>query len=172
MTSPLRFLFCFLSLVSTALSIGQNATITFNATQGPLSLASAGSSVQIIADETEWPAVLRVANDLAADFGRVTGTNGSMTLMNGTAPTVYNASMILNVTNLTNFAKPGSSSAAKGGTIIAGTIGNSSIIDSLVSTGKIDVSSISGTWEAFVSTVVADPLPGVPFALVIAGTSK
>ena len=55
--------------------------------------------------------------------------------------------------------------------IIAGTIGNSTIIDRLAQQKKIDVSKIKGTWEAYVSTVVKNPMPGVAEAVVIAGWS-
>lgn len=54
--------------------------------------------------------------------------------------------------------------------IIAGTIGNSDIIDSLIASGKLDVSAIEGKWESFISEVVNSPVPGVPKAMVIAGS--
>lgn len=176
--SPLLSLLCCTTLVS---AIGQNATISFSSTSSSYELASAGSVVQIIADQADWPAVLRVADDLAVDFGRVTGTNGSVTLTNSTtgynvsaydagtdfSTNPHNASVIFNITGTTSFVME--ASGAEGGTIITGTIGNSSLIDQLITAGKIDVSTINGTWEAFVSTVVLDPMPGVSTALVIAG---
>lgn len=55
--------------------------------------------------------------------------------------------------------------------IIAGTLGSSDVITELVAAGKIDVSAISGKWEAFVSQVVESPLPGVEKAMVIVGRS-
>ena len=79
---PLRPLLSLLSVASTALAIGQNATIAFNASVGSYELASGGSSVQIMADTNDWPAVLKAANDLSQDFGRVTGSNGSVILSN------------------------------------------------------------------------------------------
>jgi hypothetical protein len=57
----------------------------------------------------------------------------------------------------------------KGGAIIAGTLGKSSIIDRLVAEGKLDVAAIEGAWEAYVSTTVSDPIPGVAEAMVVAG---
>lgn len=179
-TSLLHLLFLVPKVV---LGVGQKTIIAFNSTTGSLDLASGGSSVQIIADQADWPAVLRAANDLALDFGRVTGTNGSLTMMNGTdsynissynAGTGFsevpnNASMIFNITGLSSFERP-SYNNNKGGVILAGTIGNSSVIDNLIASGRIDVSAIQGTWEAFISKVVFEPLPGVASALVIAGT--
>lgn len=180
----LRPFLSLLSLASTALALGQNATIAFNASAGSLELASGGSSVQIIADSNDWPAVLRAANDLSADFGRVTGTSGSVMLSNTSDTTgisaynagtlfsnnPHNASMIFNITGLNSFAM--TASGAKGGIIIAGTIGNSSLIDGLIANGKIDVSAINGTWEAFTSTVVSNPMEGVEQALIIAGSDR
>ncbi|TKA64698.1 hypothetical protein B0A55_11188 [Friedmanniomyces simplex] len=135
-------------------------------------LASSGSAVQIFAEQDDWPAVLRVCDDLATDFGRVTGLNGTVSLLqNGTSPSL-NSSMIFNVTGKTTYQMGGSSYGSKGGFIIAGTVGNSTIIDGLVKAGKIDVSAIEGTWEAYVSAMVADPMPGVSQAMVIAGSDR
>ncbi|THY08464.1 hypothetical protein D6D03_01081 [Aureobasidium pullulans] len=181
---PLRPLLSLLSVASTALAIGQNATVAFNASAGSLNLASGGSSVQIMADSKDWPAALKAAHDLSQDFGRVTGTNGSVILSNNSdtsgvpaynagsyfSGNPNNASMIFNITGLTTFAT--TAPGAKGGVIIAGTIGNSSLIDTLIQSGKIDVSAINGTWEAFTSTVVSNPMEGVDVALVIAGSDR
>lgn len=54
--------------------------------------------------------------------------------------------------------------------IIAGTIGNSSVIDALVSAGKLDVAAIEGQWESFTTQLVEEPVPGCPKAVVIAGS--
>lgn len=173
-------LLCFIPYV---LGLGQKATISFDANANSLALASNGSAVQIIADPADWPAVLRVANDLTLDFGRVTGTNGSLTLMGGSGhynvtahdagaafrESPHNASFIFNVTDMSTFERP--TYGRKGGVVIAGTIGNSSLIDRLISAGKIDISAVQASWEAFVATVVPDPMPGIASALVIAGKS-
>ena len=147
------------------LNPGQKPTVNFDG--DGLELASGGSAVQIMCDAGDYPGVLRVCDDLALDFGRVTGTNGSVMLM-GDGPAM-NASMIFNITGRSTFAME--SGAAKGGVIIAGTIGNSSTIDKMISDGKIDVSEIEGEWEAYVSAVVDSPMDGVDSAMVIAGKS-
>lgn len=152
---------CFLPAV---LAIGQEPTINFDG--NGMELASGGSAVQIMCDKGDYPGVLRVCDDLAMDFGRVTGTNGSVTLM-GDGPAM-NASMIFNITGRTSFAME-SSGGADGGVIIAGTVGNSSIIDQMVKSGKIDVSKIEGEWEAYISALVDSPMEGVDRAMVIAG---
>lgn len=148
-----------------ALAIGQQPTVNFNGS-GTF-LASQTSFVTINADKNEWPAVLRVCDDLAMDFGRVTGVNGSVTLL-GDGLAAMNASMIFNITGRPSFGIT-SNATMPGGTIIAGTVGVSSTIDSLIAQGKLDVSMIQGSWESYVSTVVSSPVPGVAEALVIAG---
>lgn len=155
-------------LCSTALAIGQEPTINFNGTG--LRLAEGGSSVQLYADSHDWPGVLRVVDDLADDFGRVTGTSGTVTLLgNGTSPSL-NATTTFNVTGKTGFGSSGPGGyKLRGGVIIAGTIGNSSIINRLIEEGKVDVSEVEGNWEAYVSTVVENPMQGVSSAVVIAG---
>jgi len=57
-------------------------------------------------------------------------------------------------------------------TVIAGTLGQSAVIDRLVRERKIDPSRIAGKWESFLIQVVAKPVPGVSSALVIAGSDK
>jgi hypothetical protein len=150
-------------------------TVAFAAGNGTL-LASRSTPVTIHADAADWPGVLRAAHDLAIDFGRVTGTNGTL-MASGTA--TGNASMIFNVTGISNDWSVGSSNTtapitsrqiAVGGTttiIIAGTIGNSSLIDGMIASGQLDVSAIEGQWESYISTFVENA--GNGSALVIAG---
>lgn len=56
--------------------------------------------------------------------------------------------------------------------VIAGTIGSSRWIDSLVKSGKIDVSAIEGGWERYAVRLVDNPCKGVRKALVIAGSDR
>jgi hypothetical protein len=51
-------------------------------------------------------------------------------------------------------------------------VGKSPVIDQLIRAKKIDASGILGKWESFFIQTVADPLPGVSSALVIAGSDK
>lgn len=60
--------------------------------------------------------------------------------------------------------------AAEGPAVLIGTLGRSPLIDKLVKSGKLDASHLRGAWESFVVTVVERPAPGVPRALVIAGS--
>lgn len=54
--------------------------------------------------------------------------------------------------------------------LIAGTIGHSSVIDALVSSGWLNVSAVKGNWESFTSQLVKNPVQGCPEALVVAGS--
>ncbi len=61
---------------------------------------------------------------------------------------------------------------AHGSVILLGTVGNSTLIDQLVSEGKLDVSGIKGGWEQFTIQCLQNPLPGIKQILVIAGSDR
>ncbi|RAQ53681.1 hypothetical protein AFGD_006815 [Aspergillus flavus] len=125
----------------------------------PYLLFSSGTSEYQLASNTTAPAVwvaqnepvgvLRAAHDLANDFGRVLGVNGTVN--------VFDTSI--------------SESLGKA-VIITGTVGQSTLIDQLVSDGKLDVSLIEGKWESYVSQVVENPFPNVTWSLVVAGSDR
>lgn len=58
----------------------------------------------------------------------------------------------------------------EGAAVLVGTIGKSRVIDSLIRSGKLDVSDIHGQWEAFKIVVIENPAKGIKQALVIAGS--
>ena len=60
----------------------------------------------------------------------------------------------------------------KGTLVIAGSIGNHALIDSLIREGKLDVSAIRGKWETYKIEVVENPVEGIPQALVVVGSDK
>jgi hypothetical protein len=127
------------------LAIGQPASLAFSTVPDGLKLGGTGFAPTIVIDAKDWPGVTRTGNDVANDFGLVTGTKGRVaTSTNG---------------------------ISNGTVIIAGTIG-SPLIDALVSSGKIDVSAIRGKWESFISQLVSNPVEGVSSALVLAGSDK
>lgn len=148
------------AFASTAFAIGHQPNIAFEYFPGVLSLASRNTSVRILIDDGEWPAVKRAANDLALDFGRVTGLNASVhpiqTLKDGSSG--FNS---LNQNNSTPFAHER--------VILVGTLGRSPIVDQLVKNGKLRTKDIVGQWESFTSMIIEAPLPGLSNALVIAG---
>ncbi|MEO7688501.1 MAG: glycosyl hydrolase 115 family protein [Sphingomonas sp.] len=104
-----------------------------------------GEVTPILVDPHDLPGVRRAAADLAADIGRVTGTDAALLGDHLPAPPRL---------------------------IIVGSRGNSAMVDQLVARGKIDVSAIRGKWEAYTIATVRNPLPGVTEALVIVGSDK
>ncbi|KAK7408794.1 hypothetical protein QQX98_009038 [Neonectria punicea] len=168
-----------LSLALTADALGQERIISFDSLQDAFQIVGGDIHTgQIRVSENEYWGVIRAAGDLAADFGRVTGTN--FTLTNGetdASPAKYSFKPV-DVSNNTkyrqldeeSFSGPAYSDPIPANiAIIVGTIGHSQIIDKLIEDGVIDVSEIQGEWEAFVSQLVENPLEGTPQALVIAG---
>ncbi|MEY4488530.1 MAG: hypothetical protein RIQ79_1038, partial [Verrucomicrobiota bacterium] len=115
------------------------------ASVGAFPLVRQGRAAPLYLDTGDYPGVLRAAADLQADIERVSGLKPEL---------------------LTTGQPLGSAA------VIAGTLGHSPLIDRLVKEHKLDVSAISGQWESFVIATVANPLPGLDSALVIAGSDK
>jgi Glycosyl hydrolase family 115/Gylcosyl hydrolase family 115 C-terminal domain/S-layer like family, C-terminal region len=67
---------------------------------------------------------------------------------------------------------PPVSSPAESPEILIGTLGSNSLIDSLATTNKLDISKIKNQWEAFTIAVIPNPAPNIPSALVIAGSDR
>lgn len=59
-----------------------------------------------------------------------------------------------------------------GAEVWAGTIGRSPAIDRLIAEGKLDAKQLRGALESFIIASVERPAPGVPKALVIAGSDR
>ena len=128
--------------------LGQQPLVSFEQCGGCVDF----TNPNILVDAGDWPGVQRAAGDLATDFGRVTGRNASVI----TQPSGPYA----NPRNNTN-----------GTTILVGTLGKSSLIDTLVKNGALNVSQISGQWEAFQTQLVTQGNISNPL-LVIAGNDK
>lgn len=169
-----------LAFSSVVAALGQEQIISFTSSRGSLQLAGGKiSKGQVLVSENEYWGVVRAAGDLALDFGRVTGTN--YTLSNGkpaSSPAAYTYRPVNNFNNthysttgVANFTGPAFSDPSPANTVvIAGTVGRSTLIDKLIAAKAIDVSDVKGKWESFVSQVVQNPVPGCPSALVIAGS--
>lgn len=97
----------------------------------------------ILIDSRDLSAVRRAANDLQSDLQLVTGKQ----------PVVK--------TNTSHISK---------NAVIIGTLDNSKFIAQLVKEGKLDVENLQGRWESFVIQTVEQPIPGIDYALVIAGS--
>ncbi len=109
------------------------------------SLATNGQVAPIVVASEEHAGVIRVAGLLQADVQRVTSV--TPVLMKGQRP-------------------------ASGVCVVVGTLGKSPLVDQLVAAGKLDVSDVTGKWEASVIQIVEQPWPGVARALVIVGSDK
>ncbi|KAH6623234.1 glycoside hydrolase family 115 protein [Chaetomium tenue] len=169
-----------LAFASVTAALGQQSIISTNDHGAELQIA--GGHVgkgQILVSKNDYWGVIRAAGDLAVDFGRVTGTN--YTLSNGEKKAKAAAYEYKPVNNMNNthfsttgtasFPGPAYSDPSPGSVvIIAGTIGHSTVIDKLISSKSIDVSGVKGKWESFTSQVVKNPVPGCKKALVIAGS--
>jgi len=64
-----------LAFLPSVLSLGQNATVTLTSAPGLFQLAGNGISGQILLSANDWFGVIRAAQDLAGDIGKVTGKN-------------------------------------------------------------------------------------------------
>lgn len=134
--------------ICTLLATGFGRIISFQPGSKALQLASRSFGPSIYVASTELNGTVRAAQDLAIDFGRVTGQNGT----------------------LVQTDRVEASNSSTSPTIIVGTIGNSKLVDDLIASGKIDASGIKGTWESYIQATVDDPVEGVSQALVIAGS--
>ncbi len=148
-------LFIVLVLLAGCIREADHATtgdyITDSGTENTFPFYTPGRMAAIHVSAGDHPGVLRAAGDLQADLERVTGTRPALHKDQG---------------------DPGDALPEGETIMIAGTLGMNPVIDRLVEQGTIDVSAIEGKWEASVTTVLKDPLPGIGNALVIAGSDK
>lgn len=65
-----------LSATAIVSALGQNPVVSFNGSTGSFQIAGGRISAgQVLVAENDYWGVIRAAGDLATDFGRVTGTN-------------------------------------------------------------------------------------------------
>lgn len=112
---------------------------------GAVPLLAGGKAAPVWVYPADYPGVRRAAGDLCLDVERVGGVRPALR-----------------------------EQAAVSGdaVVIVGTLGHSPLIDGLVRSGKIATEEIAGQWESFLIVTVANPLPGVARALVIAGSDQ
>ena len=138
-------LFAFAAFAPRSYAVGQPHYIQLTPVSGGFTLASNGATAKLYVDSGDWWGVIHAAHNLQTDIGRVTGVTPA----------------------LAETANP-----PAGNVVLIGTIGKSRVIDRLIDEHQIDVGSIRGQWEATLTQVVNQPLPGVPRALVIAGSDE
>ncbi|CCM00715.1 uncharacterized protein FIBRA_02755 [Fibroporia radiculosa] len=137
-------------------AIGQATCVSFTPLSSTFSIVSNGQAAPILLSADDWGGVQRAASDFAMDIHNVTGI----------MPGLYNVTVPATSANL--------STALGGGAraIIVGTLGQSSLINEVVKNTDLDVSSIEGQWEAFLTKEVSNPLPGISSAYVMIGADK
>lgn len=123
---------------------------TFSPNDPGFQLAAPGLAPEIWVAPNDLPGVKRVANDLAADFGRVLGVNGTVV-----------------VTDWNPIASQGASWKP---VIFIGTVGQSSLIDHLAASKKLDTATLVNKWETFLYQIVETPWDGRNAVFVIAGS--
>ncbi len=110
-----------------------------------LTLVQGKIAAAVVVDSNDYPVVKLAAGLFADDVQRVTGLRPAIT------------------------EKPGKESEM----IIAGTLGHSSLIDELASSGKLkDAVKIKNQWEGTLLQLVDKPFPGVDRALIVAGSDR
>ena len=113
-------------------------------TKYAFTLASPRQTAAILYDASDAAVVKRAAELFAADVEAVTGRRPQVT----------------------------SATGETGPAVIVGRVGGSALIRRLSEAGKIDTAPLEGAWERYLIQTVANPLPGIRKALVIAGSDR
>ena len=113
-------------------------------TKYAFTLASPRQTAAILYDASDAAVVKRAAELFAADVEAVTGRRPQVT----------------------------SATGETGPAVIVGTVGGSALIRRLSEAGKIDTAPLEGAWERYLIQTVANPLPGIRKALVIAASAR
>lgn len=124
---------------------GQHSVL-FTSRAGAIAIVHGGRTLPILVERASPAAVLLAAQALAGDVQRV---SGSKPLLLRSMP-----------------------SHAPKELLIAGVLGQSTMIDQLCRSGKLHPEAVQGKWESSMTAVVEDPLPGVRKALVVAGSDR
>ena len=133
--------------ISTALATQVPAAelrVAENFRSGDFPLVLEKHAAVVCVDDKDFTVVQIAATNFVADIERVTGQKSAISSVPTPADNV----------------------------VFIGTLGHSRVIDSLVASKKINADAIRGQWESFLIATVADPLPGVKSALVIAGSDR
>lgn len=123
------------------LSFANQIKVEHSQSAGSFPLINNGSAATLVVDAMDAEVVTIVANALSSDIQLITDVAPLVTTeMDGNPP------------------------------VIIGTLGQSTLIDSLVKLNKITPTQVVGKWETFCITVVDNPFGGVDQALVIYGS--
>ncbi|UCH14547.1 MAG: glycosyl hydrolase 115 family protein, partial [Bacteroidales bacterium] len=128
-----------------AIVIDSTSYISTNDGEGYFTLSDANGSIPLLTSSSDYTGVLRAIEDLQKDIFKVTGRRPE--LMIDTIP-------------------------ASSKVVIAGTLGKSILIDTLVKKQVIDTTGLTGKWEKFILQTVKEPIPGIEIAVIITGSDK
>jgi len=145
LTAVIIYMVSLLPFSTKAQAPGGKSYISAKKGDGYFPLSANNKVAPIYSGEAEYPGVMRAVKSLQTDITSV--TKSSPELLSGK---ISNAREI----------------------VLIGTIGKNPLIDQLILQKKLNVSSIEGKWEAHITQVIKNPLPGVKQALVIAGSDK
>ncbi|KAK0200680.1 glycoside hydrolase family 115 protein [Desarmillaria ectypa] len=126
-------------------AIGQTKCVATEASLSTFAILQQGQASTILLSTDEWQGVQLAATDFSSDIEKVTGIK----------PTVAN-----------------SSDQSPSHAVIVGTLGKSTLIERVVNATGLNVSSIEGQWESFMTAIVDNPISGVETAYVIVGSDK
>ena len=119
--------------------------VSFRKEKDAFILSSHNKTINLVVDSSDYSGVLKVSRLFQQDIGKVTGILPKL------------------IFDSLQTDQP---------VVLIGTIGNSKYIDKLAEEGKINISDVKGKWETSLIQVVEHPFPGIPQALVIAGSDK
>lgn len=128
-----------------AQALGERPFVRSEAGAQSVLLAGQGRAAPLLVDPLDHAGVRRAVADLQGDIALVSGARPALLQAAG---------------------------AKLDHAVIVGTLGKSALIDRLAAEGKIDGAALRGKWEGYLIKVVANPMPGVARALVIAGSDK
>ena len=117
------------------------ADLTFSESIGGFPIVGVESHAVFVIDASDAEVVTTVARCVIQDIKTITGKQLSIrnTVNSGDLP------------------------------VIAGTIGQSALIDALIADSKVDTTGLTGVWEAYALQLVQQPMEGISQALVIMG---
>lgn len=138
------FLLCFTVLVQAKAGITKDFVIDTVPNTTVFPLVTVEKTAHLCYNSDDHIGVVRAISDLQADIERVTGKKPLLS----------------------------SDNPPSGCAVIIGTLGKSRMIDSLVASGKLDVTDLKGKWESFIITTINKPAHGIDQALIIMGSDK
>ena len=145
MTTALLVYIILLCGLSTGNYAGENTFVTFSKSKENFTLSDSESTPPIVVHTEDYKGITRVAGYFKSDLMQVTGINHPTPTGN------YQNNKEI---------------------VLIGSLDKNPLIKELVSSGKLKVSDISGTWENSLIAVINKPFTGVERALVLTGSDK